>query len=719
MQNKTLQMKRALRTALLVLLLSVAGMGKGYASFNFSAVCSTGQTLYFSITDATNHYVKVTYPGSSSDQPYAGYGSPHGDLVIPETVVNNNTTYTVTSIGYRAFWACYHLSSIIIPNSVTSIGDYAFNGCHGIRTSIEIPNSVISIGSYAFRNCLSLTSVTIGNSVTSIGSYAFKGCRDLLWVAIPNSVNSIGIDAFYETGWYNAQGDGILYLDGWCLGYKGAKPTGVLILAENTRGIADEAFSNCNGLTDALVIPDSVTSIGYNAFSSCSGLSSVTIGNSVTNVGSQAFNDCSGLTCVYYTGDVEQWCGISFFSYSSNPIFYAHNWFINNVQVTDLTIPNSVTSIGNYAFLGCSSMTALNIPNSVTSIGDFAFASCSAITGAIVIPNSVTSIGSYAFTGCSGLTGALVIPDSVTSIGFRSFAFCSGLTSVTIGKSMTHIDDHVFFGCSLSTINYYVDDCQYMGTEAFIDCQVTTLNIGDNVTSIPVDAFSGCATLNTIIVYRATPPQLGTLAFSNISPIANLFVPCGSQMAYFSNWNIFDYNNIHEDCSSRPVSVNSNITGGNVTTSVAQATMGQEVFVTVTPNTGMQLASLHAYNTNDPSQLIPLFTVGKAKNSSYRFVMPPFAVTISAIFENYDVLFEDYFSVYASVYPNPTDGYVKIESESLKRLTISNMHGQQIFNGSADGDAFEYDFGQHGAGVYLVRIETSEGVATKRVVVTQ
>ena len=176
-------------------------------------------------------------------------------------------------------------------------------------------------------------------------------------------MTSIGNSAFYKTGWYNAQPNGILYLDNWLIGYKETKPTGNLAINNGTRGIANSAFSWCSGLT-SVTIPESVTSISESAFYGCSGLTSITIPNSVTSIGYSAFNGCSGLTSV--------------------------------------TIPNSVTSIGNSAFSGCSGLTTITIPNSVISIGNDAFYNCSGLTS-VTIPNSVTSIGNYAFRNCSGL----------------------------------------------------------------------------------------------------------------------------------------------------------------------------------------------------------------------------------------------------------------------------------------------------------------------------
>ena len=174
--------------------------------------------------------------------------------------------------------------------------------------------------------------------------------------------------------------------------------------------------------TGDLVIPEGATTIPAFTFRNCSGLTSVTIGNSVTSIGEYAFYYCSGLKAVYIT-DLAKWCNISFGNYSANPLYYAKNLYLNNELVTDLVIPEGVTTIPAYTFRNCSGLTNVTIPNSVTSIGEDAFAYCKGLTS-ITIPNSVTSIGGGAFSGCSGLT-SVTIPNSVTYIGSWAFSWCS------------------------------------------------------------------------------------------------------------------------------------------------------------------------------------------------------------------------------------------------------------------------------------------------------
>ena len=341
-------------------------------------------------------YYNLNPTDKTASVTYKDYNHYSGDVVIPENIAYDGTTYSVTSIGYEAFRNCDRLTSVTIPNSVTSIGVSAFSGCSGL-SSVTIPNSVTSIGNYAFSRCSGLTSVTIPNSVTSIDDYAFGGCSGLTSVTIPNSVTSID----------------------------------------------DYAFSSCSGLT-SVTIPNSVTSIGDGAFFDCSGLTSVSIPNSVTSIGKHAFAGCSGLTSVTVdknngTYDSRDNCN-AIIETSTNKLIVGCN---------NTIIPNSVTAISEYAFFRCSGLTSVTIPNSVTSIGDGAFCDCTGLTF-VSIPNSVTAIGEYAFSNCSGLT-SVSIPNSVTSIGDCAFSSCSGLTSVTIGNSVTSIGKYAFCYCSRLT----------------------------------------------------------------------------------------------------------------------------------------------------------------------------------------------------------------------------------------------------------------------------
>jgi len=420
-------------TTLMAGLLSMAG-ASAYAH-DFEVANADGKTIYYVKESSTT--VAVSYQGSN----YDSYSNEYtGNVVIPETVTYNRKTYSVTSIGESAFYECSGLTSVTIPNSVTSIDDYAFYYCSGL-TSVTIPNSVTSIGYGAFWCCSGLTSVTIGNSVTSIGTFAFFNCH-LTSVTIPNSVTTIGNNAFEYCGNLTAVTIGNSVTSIGKGAFYGCGFTSIII-PNSVTSIGSGAFSHCSDLT-SITIPNSVTSIGDAAFCWCSSLTSITIGNSVTSIGDGTFEHCVSLTSVTIGNSVTS-IGSSAFSGCSS--------------LTSVTIPNSVTKINEWAFAYCSGLTSIIVDsgsltydsrNNCNAIIESASNTLIAGCKSTVIPNSVTSIGEYAFRG-SGLT-SITIPNSVTSIGCFAFESCNSLKSITCLASIPPICGvEVFYGFYQST----------------------------------------------------------------------------------------------------------------------------------------------------------------------------------------------------------------------------------------------------------------------------
>ena len=315
-------------------------------------------------------------------------------------------------------------------------------------------------------------------TVTSIGYSAFSGCSGLASITIPNSVTSIG----------------------------------------------DYAFDGCTGLT-SITIPNSVTSIGEWAFQDCSGLTSITIPNSVTSIGSGAFWDCTGLKSITIPNSVTsiEWSA-----------------FQNCTGLTSIEIPNSVTSIGNYAFYGCTSLASVEIGNSVTSIGSYAFYGCTSLAS-VEIGNSVTSIGSSAFRDCTGLT-SITIPNSVTSIENYSFEGCTllkdlrfedGTETLNLGYNYAAISyalsgEGLFYDCPLETLYLgrnlsYNSRDQYGSSPFYRKKTLTSITIGNSVTSIGYSAFEGCSGLTSITIPNSVT-SIGGGAFSGCTGLKEVHI---------------------------------------------------------------------------------------------------------------------------------------------------------------------------------------------------
>ena len=341
----------------------------------------------------------------------------------------------VKVIANNAFsWCFYSLKSIIIPDSVTSIGDYAFSECHSLK-SINIPDSVTRIGYSAFKNCGCLTSISIPPSVTTIEYGTFLGCHSLRNINIPDTVTRIGRSAFEDC----------------------ASLTSINIPPSLTT-IEDGTFLCCHSLRN-IYIPDTVTRIEDYAFSECNSLKNINIPNGVTWIGDSAFFYCNSLISITIPSSViaigiNPFCGChADLKNESKAFIYEHNVLFNKDKTTIISyrakdanyvIPDSVTGIGDGAFLGCNSLTSIIIPDSVTSIGWLAFAYCNFLTS-INIPDSVTTIGNSAFYGCKSLT-SINIPDSVTSIEYCAFEECDSLSPQVKSDIIQRFGDIVFYG---------------------------------------------------------------------------------------------------------------------------------------------------------------------------------------------------------------------------------------------------------------------------------
>ena len=332
-----------------------------------------------------------------------------------KSLTNINIPDTVTSIGDGAFSDCESLTSINIPDTVTSIGDGAFSDCKSL-TNINIPDTVTSIGDGAFADCKSLTNINIPESVTSIGDGVFFDCESLTNINIPESVTSIGDQAFWGC---NSLASINIPDNVTSIGYGaflGCDSLTNINIPDNVTSIGDDAFKYCKSLK-SISIPNNVTSIGDYAFSDCKSLTSINIPDSVTSIGVHAFDNCTSLRSIIIPSSVvaidgNPFCGCHADLFNESKAFVCEENVLFNKDKTTLIsyrakgtnyiIPDTVTSIGIYAFSGCKSLQSINIPNSVTNIGECAFFNCNSLTN-INIPKSVTSVGEDAFSGCNSL----------------------------------------------------------------------------------------------------------------------------------------------------------------------------------------------------------------------------------------------------------------------------------------------------------------------------
>ncbi len=431
------------------------------------------------------------------------------------------------------------------------------------------------VGSYAFRNCTKLTKISVPDGVIQIGFKAFRHTDALEEITLPFCG---------ETG-YSSQNAHIGYIFGaqtygGNISYVPEKLTKLHItggrrmvknalygmdqLQELTVpfvGAAPEGATNTHfsyifggdSYTDNGNLPASLTkvnvlggtSIANHAFRNCIALEEISIPDSVTSIGEYAFYNCSSLTRVDIFS-IKAWCSISFANYASNPLYYATHLYLNGELVTELVIPNSVTSIGHYAFYGCGRLTSITIPDGVTSIGHYAFSDCSSLTSIIIpdgvtsigdsmfyncssltsitIPDGVTSIGERAFYNCSSLT-SITIPDSVTSIGYGAFQICSSLTSITIPDGVTSIGEYAFQICSSLTSITIPDSVISIGEYAFSSCSsLTSITIPDGVTSIGDCVFNGCDSLTSITISDSVT-SIGEFAFQYCSSLTSITIP--------------------------------------------------------------------------------------------------------------------------------------------------------------------------------------------------
>ena len=487
-------------------------------------------------------------------------------LIVPETIV---------TLPDYALSGCSSLEEVLLPQSLKTIGMRAFYNCDSLA-SIVFPNSLNTVKQSAFQNCDSLSEVIFNASLKRLDAFAFAQCPSLSSAMLPDSVEALGYQLFCDdtaltavhipTGWTScpaySQGaftgyghifdncsaltsvtvsDGVTSLPDYA--FQGCAELEEILLPESLQALPNYGFKGCSGLSE-ITIPSNVETIGAYALSACTGLSVLTIPDQVTSLGAGALEGCNALTEV---------------SLSSSLTKIDRLAFSGCTGLTEIALPDSVESMGYQAFLNCTALQSINIPMSwnscpAYSYGAFTgyshiFEGCTALKS-ITVPEGFTQLPEYAFQGCD-LLESIILPEGLESIPAHAFNGCSSLKSISLPQSVTAIGDYALRACSSLTELVIPNKVTSLGISAVENCSgLSEITLSSSLSSIERLALAGCTGLTELSIPNSVT-SIGYRAFYNCSRLKDVTLSSDwNECPVYSHGAARDYGHIFEGCTA-------------------------------------------------------------------------------------------------------------------------------------------------------------------------
>ena len=473
---------------------------------------------------------------------------------IPETVIIGEETYTVTSIAPKGFRYQNKFRSVVMPSTVTVIGDNAFEGCDNM-SQVKFGQNLRKIGNNAFAYCIGFSGFTIP-AVEEFGTYVFSECSQLQSVTLPSNMTSIPEGTFNN-----------------------CKSLSKVKFPEGLKTIGKLAFAYCASLTD-IKLPDGLEAIGEQAFGSCTSISEVVIPASLSRIGQDAFDWCRSLKQfdvasgnryfsvnddVLYDYDKQNIIFVPYVKSSvnipSSVTVITEGAFTFHTLLEKVTMGDAVTAIGDYAFEYCEKLSEIRLPETVTSIGKYAFASCSKLSE-IKFPVGLKELGESAFSHCGLTTLTLpplikvvpqwcfysnpftevALPYGVTKIEKQAFLYCRNLKTIVLPATVTSIGESAFEGCNELTEMVVPEGVTELGNGVFKGCTaLSRISLPASIGTLPQETFKGCSKLEALYDHRDKPQQLKQNVFDGVSSDLTVYVPRGAKSAYDASelWNMY------------------------------------------------------------------------------------------------------------------------------------------------------------------------------------